>query len=335
MAEQPLILIVEDEPANLNVLDLLLRQMGYRTFCAHDGLEAKEFMEKELPDLVLTDVMMPRMDGYELCTWIKSNPITRLIPVVLLTGLNRLDDKIHGIETGADDFLTKPFEHVELRARITSLLKLKSFTDELENAEGVIFSLALAVEVKDHYTQGHCFRLSQHGMEVGRRLGLDDDMLQAIRRGGILHDIGKIGIPDRILLKPGPLTGSEREIMRAHPEKGEGICKPLHTLAPALPIIRNHHERVDGNGYPDGLKSDEIHIGAKIIAAVDLFDALVTDRPYREALPFREALRILQAARDDGHLDKDVTRVLVGFVSEIAERWVSDEFTHNIFKKVF
>lgn len=323
MAELPLILIVEDEAENLELLKLMLEQLGYRTRGANDGQEAKELIEDGVsPDLVLTDVMMPRLDGYGLCNWIKENRETRLIPVVLLTGLNHLNDRIRGIEVGADDFITKPFEHTELRARVSSLIKLKQFTDELENAEEVIFSLALAVEAKDPYTQGHCFRLSRHGVEIGTRLSLDDEELQAIRRGGILHDIGKIGIPDQILLKPGPLTEEERDSMRAHPLKGEQICKPLRSLASSLPIIRHHHERMDGAGYPDGLMGDKIPVGARIIAAVDFFDALVTDRPYREALPIQQALSIVRAATDDGHLDPEVVEMLVELVKDVWDSWV-------------
>jgi len=210
---------------------------------------------------------------------------------------------------------------VEIKARIGSLLRLKQVTDELVNAEEVIFSLALAVEAKDPYTKGHCHRLSYMGVEVGRRLSLSEEERQAIKRGGILHDIGKIGVPDNILLKPTSLDDAERELMMEHPVKGEEICKPLRTLAPTLPIIHHHHERIDGGGYPDGLKGDEIPIGARIVAAVDVFDALTTDRPYRGALPVKEAVRTLHEASDSGHLDPDVVNQLLEIVNDKGVKW--------------
>lgn len=325
MSYTPKILAVDDEEINLQLVKVMLDQMGYNCITATNGAEAKEEIRKDIPDLVITDVMMPKVDGYQLCSWIKNRKDTRLLPVIMITGLDSLDSRVAGIEAGADDFITKPFEHVALRARVSSLLKLKEYTDELENAEEVIFSLALAVEAKDPYTRGHCQRLSDHGVSIGEMLDLDPASINAIRRGGILHDIGKIGIPDHILLKPGPLTSLEREVMREHPTKGEGICKPLQSLELTLPIIRHHHERVDGSGYPDGLKGNDIPIGARIIAAVDFFDALVTDRPYRQALPFDHSLHILKEAVEDGHLDGMIFDSLNKFVNQIGADWINND----------
>ncbi|MFH0882110.1 MAG: HD domain-containing phosphohydrolase [bacterium] len=317
------ILIADDDPSTLDLLSEMIKNLGYQPQLATNGEEAIELLRENPPDLVLSDVMMPRMDGFELCKRIKSERSTRLIPVVLLTGLGSTEDRVMGIEAGADDFISKPFHLSELSARVHSLLKLKQFTDDLEHAEEVIFSLALAVEAKDPYTQGHCARLSHYSVVLGHRLGYGEDDLQSFRRGGILHDIGKIGIPENILLKPGPLTADETTIMREHPVKGEDICRPLRSLHKALPIIRNHHERWDGKGYPDGLSSDEIPFGARIIAAVDYFDALITDRPYRQALPIAEALRMLHEAVNSGHLDLQIVRELSVMISNIGDSWIT------------
>lgn len=316
------ILIADDDPATLDLLSEMIKNLGFRPELASDGQEALDLVREDPPDLILSDVMMPKMDGFDLCKRIKGERSTRLIPVVLLTGLGSTEDRVQGIEAGADDFISKPFHLSELSARVHSLLKLKQFTDELEHAEEVIFSLALAVEAKDPYTQGHCARLAHYSVVLGRRMGFDEDDLLSFRRGGILHDIGKIGISENILLKPGPLDPDEMKEMRLHPIKGEQICSPLHSLNRALPIIRNHHERFDGRGYPDGLVGDDIPVGARIIAAVDYYDALITDRPYRKALPTDEALRMLHEAVDTGHLDRNIVRELSVIISNVGDAWV-------------
>lgn len=327
---RPVIIVADDEQVTLDLLCEMLVNLGYDPRPSNNGHEAWEMLQKEIPDLVLTDVMMPIMDGFELCERIKGDRNTRLIPVVLLTGLGTIDDRVRGIEAGADDFISKPFQFAELTARLKSLIKLKQFTDELEHAEQVIFSLALTVEAKDPYTQGHCQRLAYYSVEVGKRLGFNEDELQALRRGGILHDIGKIGIPESILQKAGPLTQEEREIMQSHPEKGEAICHPLHSLAPALPIIRNHHERIDGQGYPDGLTGEEIPIGARIIAVVDYVDALLTDRPYRKALPLDETLDLLENATKSGHLDREIVTIVKQIIDDVNKKWVEVADIHSI-----
>ncbi len=200
---------------------------------------------------------MPGKTGYELCRELKDNPETRLIPVVMITGLNAHEDRLKAIEAGADDFLTKPVSPEELFARVKSLLKLKEFTDELETAESVLCTLGLSVEARDPYTEGHCERLARNASELGRYLGLDEESVVALRRGGYLHDLGKIGVPDEILKKGSNLTPEEWEIMKQHPVTGETICRPLKSLRLVLPIIRHHHEHSDGSGYPDGLKDGE------------------------------------------------------------------------------
>lgn len=281
------ILVVDDHESVLMLLKDCLEEENYAVETARDGEEALAKISKKAPDLVIVDMMMPKMNGYELSKALKSNRDTRLIPVIMLTGLYDFDAKIKAIDIGVDDFLGKPFNRTELITRVRSLIKTKYFTDQLENAETVIFSLARAVEARDEYTEGHCDRLANYGRMLAERIGMTTEEIEIIIRGGILHDVGKIAISDAILLKPGRLTHDEYEIMKTHPTEGEKICSPLKTLQPVLPCIRHHQERWDGSGYPDKLKGEEIPLVARIVATVDLYDALTTDRPYRKALDRR------------------------------------------------
>jgi len=301
------ILVADDTEAYRCLLNDLLEAQGYTVVCAADGDAALRIVQSQSVDLALLDVMMPLRTGFATCRMIKSDPRTRLIPVVLITGLNSLEDRIQGIECGADDFLSKPANREELLARVRSLLKLKEFTDELENAETVLFSLALGVEAKDPYTEGHCQRLARYSEALAKRLGLPEELQIALRRGGILHDIGKIAVPEQILVKPGPLTPEERAIMEKHPVTGERICAPLKSLRHVLPIIRHHHEKLEGSGYPDGLEGEDIPITARILTTVDIYDALTTDRPYRKAMPPRQAFA--QIRKEAGHGWWDISLV--------------------------
>ncbi|MGH9710362.1 MAG: HD-GYP domain-containing protein, partial [Candidatus Acidiferrales bacterium] len=278
------ILVVDDDIDVRGGLHLLLRRREYDVRTAGDGNGALDECVSFQPDLILLDVMMPGRDGFAICHEIKSRPETRLIPVILITGLSDKSDRIRGIEAGADDFLSKPIDLTELDARVRSLLRLKSFTDELENAEAVLFSLALAIETRDPYTHGHCARLSEFSACLGERIGLPADEITALRRAGIVHDVGKVVVPDTVLLKPGPLTPEERAVMKQHPAVGEHICSPLKSFRSVLGIIRHHHERWDGSGYPDGLRSEAIPLTARVLQIADVYDALTTQRPYRGAL---------------------------------------------------
>ena len=237
------ILVVDDKPLNVELLEADLVSSGYDVITAYDGASALDQVTAEHPDLILLDVMMPGMDGFEVCRRLKSNEDTVLIPVVMVTALSDKADRIKGIESGVDDFLTKPVDSQELKARVRSLMRVKHFTDELDRAEAVITSLALGVEAKDPYTEDHCNRLSEYSVELGKRLGLSEQLLNALRLGGILHDVGKIGIPDAILLKKGKLTPDEFLTMKQRPEIGYNLCFPLHSLSLVLPIIRHYHER--------------------------------------------------------------------------------------------
>jgi len=288
------VLIADDNEDIRELLTHLLRAQGYRVVCAEDGEQALVALADQPIDLALLDVMMPVRSGFAVCRAVKARPETRLIPVVLVTGLASSADRIQGIESGADDFLNKPVHKEELLARVRSLVRLKRFTDELENAETVLCSLARSIEAKDPCTEGHCDRLARYSVALADQLGLPEEQCVALRRGGIVHDIGKVAVPEHILLKPGPLTPDERRVMETHPAAGERICAPMKTFRNVLPIIRHHHEKLDGTGYPDGLSDGRIPLTARILQTADIYDALTSDRPYRKALPPKQAFAILR-----------------------------------------
>jgi putative two-component system response regulator len=298
------ILIVDDESAARTALETLLRREGFEVRDASSGERALEECASFRPDLILLDIMMPGISGFEVCRRIKATPETRLTPVVLITGLSDPQDRIEGINAGADDFLSKPIDMNELLARTRSLLRIKQFTDELENAEVVLESLALSIEARDPYTRGHCDRLAEMSVGLGKRLSLPEEELKALRQGGVVHDIGKVVVPDAILLKPGPLTAKEIAVMRKHPEAGERICAPLKTFRLVLPIIRHHHEKFDGSGYPDGVRGEAIPLTARILQLADVYDALTTDRVYRKAGSSEEALAIMEQEAEKGWWDR-------------------------------
>jgi putative two-component system response regulator len=317
-ASRPTVLIADDNEANREILADLLASEGYNLICAQDGEQALEAMRDDAVDIALLDVMMPRKTGFDVCCTIKSQPQTRFIPVVLVTGLTSVDERIQGIRCGADDFLSKPVNRQELLARVHSLLRLKWSTDELENAETVLFSLALSIEAKDPYTRGHCDRLADYSLAMARRIGLPEDHRQALRRAGTVHDIGKIAVPEHVLVKPGPLTPEEWVVMKQHPIIGERICSPLKSFRLVLPIIRHHHEKLDGSGYPDGLKGEKIPLTARVLQATDVFDALTTDRPYRKAMSVDEALGTMREEARRGWWDNALLDELDAHIHEPA-----------------
>src|ERR1700729_2768578 len=297
------ILVADDNEANGALLSEILEEVGYHTICVRTGAEALLKVTNGDADLALLDVRMPDKSGFEVCIAIKSNPSTRFVPVILVTGLCAASDRIQGIVSGADDFLNKPVNQQEVRARVKSLLRLKSYIDELENAEIVLTSLATSIEAKDPYTHGHCERLSDYSGALGKKIGLSGELCVALRKGGIVHDIGKVAVPERILLKPERLTPDEWYIMKQHPAVGERIWAPLRSFRAVFPIIRHHHEKLDGTGYPDGLKGDEIPLTARILQTVDIYDALTTDRPYRPAMPVEEAIEMMRSEAKRGWWD--------------------------------
>ena len=304
------ILVADDSEDTRELLSHWLVAQGYRVICAEDGAQALDALASHPIDLVLLDVLMPRRTGFAVCRAVKARPETRLIPVVLVTGLASTDDRLQGIESGADDFLSKPLRKEELLARVRSLVRLKHFTDELENAETVLCTLARSIEAKDPYTEGHCDRLARYSVALAERLRLPEEHRVALRRAGVVHDIGKVAVPERILFKPGPLDPEERRVMETHPVVGERICAPLKSFRPVLPIIRHHHERMDGSGYPDGLRNSSIPLTARILQTVDVFDALTTDRPYRKALTRERAFDILREEVQRGWWDGALVKEL-------------------------
>ena len=316
-AKPPTILIIDDDAQNLKLLEGILFPKNCELIKASNGIDALNIVNKTNVDLIFSDVMMPEMDGYEFCRHLKSSEATRLIPVVLVTALDDTEARIKGIEAGADDFITKPPNKMELLARTESLIKLKKLNDNLASIEYVLFSLAKTVEAKDEYTQGHVERVSKLAITLGEKMGLSEMEMEALRYGGVLHDIGKIGIPGGILNKPGPLSAEEWKVMKNHPVAGYNICLPLKkNLGYALEVIRHHHEKLDGSGYPDGLKGEEISMAARIMAIVDIYDALITDRPYHKGMPLEKAVEILKQEAATGKLDNEVVNYLIEAVGD-------------------
>jgi putative two-component system response regulator len=302
------ILVVDDKLDTLLLVRELLSSRGYNVVTASDADEAMQAIQAERPDLILLDVIMPGRSGYDLCRELKEDHSTRLIPIVMITGLSDRSDRIRGIEAGADDFLSKPLYPEELYARVKSLLKLKHFTDELENAEAVLFTLALGVEARDPFTGDHCSRLAHYAGALGRHLHFDYENIVALERGGYLHDLGKIKVPDEILKKGSELTREEWDIMKLHPVTGELICQPLKSFRRVLPIIRNHHEHWNGSGYPDGLEGHNIPVLARVLQVVDVYDALTTERPYKPALPQAQARDTMLREAKRGLWDYELVR---------------------------
>jgi putative two-component system response regulator len=267
--------------------------------------------------LVLTDVHMGAMSGIELCAKLKRDQRFQLTPVIILTGQSDLGARVAGLAAGADDFFAKPFDLLEIRTRVAALLRVKFLLDQLERAESVITTLGLTIEARDPYTAGHCERLARYAVSLGRALGVDDAMLKALWLGGFLHDLGKIAVPDRILLKNGPLGVEERAVIQTHPVVGADLVREMRTLDDVRPLIRHHHERYDGSGYPDGLKGKGIPLGARIMAVVDVYDALRTERPYKPPLTHQEAVTILLRETDAGYWDPRVTKTFIDMFRDL------------------
>jgi putative two-component system response regulator len=310
------ILVVDDNVVNAELLKEILMARGYPTVAVQSAAAAEAEIALEAPDLILLDVIMPGKTGYELCRELKENARTRLIPIVMITGLSAQEDRVKGIEAGADDFLTKPIFPEELFARVNSLLKLKDFTDELETADSVLCTLGLSVEARDPYTEGHCERLARNAADLGRFLGVDEEGIVALERAGYLHDLGKIAVPDEILKKGSDLTPAEWTIMKQHPVTGEKICRPLKSLRLVLPIIRHHHEHSDGSGYPDGLREGDIPLLPRILQAVDIYDALRTARPYKPALAHEQAAVTMRAEARSGLWDEELVSEFFGMLDK-------------------
>jgi len=309
------ILIADDDEISARFLKRLLTREGHHVSVVHSGEEALRLCTANLPDLVLIDLVAPTGHGFDVCRRLKEQTATRFIPVVIVTAQSDRGERLQSINAGADDFVTKPFDAAELHARIRSLVRLKRYTDELESAEAVILGLGATIEARDPNTQGHCQRLAKFAISLGRSLGLDDTDLAALERGGFLHDIGKIAVPDAVLLKDGKLDPQESRVMREHPIVGDALCAGLRSLQAVRPIVRHHHERLDGSGYPDGLKNAEVPLLAQIVSIVDVFDALTMERPYRHARPAQEAFDVLSTEASKGWRDRALVDAFVNVVS--------------------
>jgi putative two-component system response regulator len=288
------VLVVDDYEPNLRGLGQLLRGARYDVLTATNGADALDLVARERPDLVLLDVVMPGLSGLDVCKALKQQSETCLTPVVLVSAAGERETVIAGLDAGADDFLNKPIDPEELYTRVRSLLRLKSLTDELESAESLFLTLGRIIEARDPYTEGHCERLAEYATALGKRLELEQTDIDALYRGAFLHDVGKIAIPDRVMLKKGKLTHKEYELMKRHAVIGDELCATVRSLDRVRPIVRHHHERLDGRGYPDALSGDEVPLLAQIVSVVDVFDALTTDRPYRDAMPTLTAYKILR-----------------------------------------
>jgi putative two-component system response regulator len=317
---RPKVLVVDDIAANRELLQGHLDDLGYEVREARDGIEALEAVATEEPDLILLDIDMPRLDGIAVCEQLKAHPIRRLIPIVILTASNDRDTRLRGIAAGADDYLSKPFDSRELLIRTKVLLRQRALNQRLDATEGVLFALARAVEARDRHTIYHAERVGRYAEAIGGADGLGPEDCELLYQGGVLHDLGKIAIPDAILLKPGPLNAEEFAVMRTHSVEGEKICLSLRSVAHYLPIIRHHHERVDGAGYPDHLYGNDIPLGARIAAISDAWDAMVSDRPYRAGLGTDEALSRLRGGAGK-QWDNGLVRVFLELIDGgIAER---------------
>lgn len=258
--------------------------------------------------------MLPDIDGYEICRRIKQNQQTRLIPVIFVTALSDRHARLSGIEAGGDDFISKPFDQLELPARVRSLVRQKHLNRDLDHAGEILFAIARAVESRDPNTGDHCDRLVTLGKAFGEFLHLSPAQVRDLMWGGYLHDIGKVGIPDRVLLKTGQLTPEEWQIMKQHVIIGEQICQPMRSMKGVLPIIRHHHERWDGSGYPDGLVGRQIPLLAQAFQLIDIYDALTHERPYKPAFSPEESLQILYQETQQGWHDSELVHVFAQFI---------------------
>jgi len=302
------ILVVDDEEPVRHLLVNVLKPAGYRLFEAGSAEEAETMLSRVAPDVIVLDVNLPGQSGHHFLRLLRADPATKLLPVIMLTGRPTWADRLSAIDEGVTDFLSKPFSPDELLVRIRSLVRMKRYTDALEDAENVIVALARTVDARDPYTQRHSERVAHYGGLLAVAVGLEGTDLTAIRRGGLFHDIGKIAVRDAVLLKPGRLTAEEFDEVKRHPAEGRQLLQGMRSLAYALDVVTYHHERLDGSGYPEGLRGETIPLTARVITIADIYDALTTPRPYRGALSRDDALREMAAEVKRGWWDPRLFR---------------------------
>jgi putative two-component system response regulator len=302
------VLIVDDEARTAEFLRRVLQKAGYRASTAPDGEAALARVAEEPPDLILLDLDMPRMGGLEVCRRLKQSPVTQLVPVLILTGNDPVVARTRAWECGADAFIGKPFSPPEVIARCRSLLRHKELVEQLDPSESVVVAMARALEGRSPYTHGHSERVTEYALRLGDRVGLSEAELDNLRRGGLLHDLGKICLPDALLNKPGRLTDAEYAEVKRHPAEGARILEPLRSLSEVIPLIRWHHERLNGRGYPDGLAGDDIPVAVRILSIADVYDALASERPYRAALSHARCQEVLDEEAAGGSLDPELVR---------------------------
>ena len=314
LARTARVLVADDEEAIAELLRRMLVKDGYEVAVVGDGLAALRAVDEFKPHVVLLDVNMPEMSGIDVCRRIKQDVANRLTPVVIVTGMAQRERRIEGLEAGADEFLSKPVDPQELLTRVRSLAKMKRYTDDLDSAGSLVVSLALLIEARDGHTEGHCHRMANYATALGRALGLGDEDLQALHRGGFLHDIGMLAVPDAVVTKTGPLNPEEFELMKAHTTVGDSLVSNLRSLETVRPIVRHHHERYDGSGYPDGLVGDEIPLLAQIMGVVDIYDAVTSQRPYQDPHSPQEAIEILRTQAQRGWRRPDLIDAFAALV---------------------
>jgi len=311
---QALVLVVDDDKNIAALLGRLMRTEGHEVLTVNDGAAALEAVSEHRPDLVLLDLVLPGVHGLEVCRRLRQDPATRLTPVILITGVGDVEAKIQGLDAGADDFLGKPVDIRELVARSRALIRLKRYTDDLDSAASIVTTLAVMIEARDGFSEGHCHRMANYAAALGRSLELAEEDMQALHRGGFLHDIGMLAIPDEVLRKPGALQPEEFELVKSHTIVGDSLCANLRSLQSVRPIVRHHHERLDGSGYPDHLQGDSVPLLAQILGIVDVYDAVTTQRPYQRAHSVEQAINVLDQHVNKGWRRRDLVETFTGLV---------------------
>jgi cyclic di-GMP phosphodiesterase len=312
----PTVLVVDDDEGIRQLFGRWLAAQGYTVVAVGDGTAALDAVQQQSPDVVLLDIAMPGLNGVEVCRRIKGEQATRLTPVILVSAVDGVEDRIAGLAAGADDFLSKPPDANELLTRVGAVVKVKRYTDDLDSAASIVTTLATMIEARDGHSEGHCYRMANYAAALGRRLNLDADALQALKRGGMLHDIGMLAIPESVIMKSGPLDPDEFDVVKTHTTVGDSLCANLRSLQAVRPIVRHHHERRDGSGYPDRLHDDEIPLLAQIISIVDVYDAVTTRRAYQQSRTGDAAVGILRSEVEKGWRDHDLVEEFVTLITE-------------------